>query len=92
MIDLAKEQLITGAGMTSIVDHLGDVGLIEREKNESDRRVVKVAISKKGEAVVKQGLELYRKLIEKATRQVTEQDKRNLLTTFDSMIGSVEEG
>ena len=91
MIDLAKEQLITGAGMTSIVDHLGELGLVEREKNESDRRVVKVAISRKGEAVVKQGLELYRRLIEKATRHITEQEKRNLLATFDSMIGSVEE-
>jgi len=91
MIDLAKEQLITGAGMTSIVDHLGELGLVERAKNESDRRVVKVAISRKGEAVVKQGFELYRRLIEKATRHITEQEKRNLLATFDSMIGSVEE-
>jgi DNA-binding MarR family transcriptional regulator len=91
MVELAREQLITGAGMTSIVDHLEELGLVERVKSESDRRVVSVAISRKGEDVVKQGLELYRRLIEKATRHITEQDRRSLLTTFDSMIASVQE-
>jgi DNA-binding MarR family transcriptional regulator len=91
MVELAKEQLITGAGMTSIVDHLGELGLVERVKNKSDRRVVRVAISLKGEDAVKQGLALYRRLIEKATRHVTEEDRRNLLAIFDNMIASVQE-
>jgi DNA-binding MarR family transcriptional regulator len=91
MIDLAKEYPITGAGMTSIVHHLEELNLVERVNNESDRRVVKVAISRKGVDVVKQGLELYGKLIVKATRHITEQDRRNLLIAFDSMIASVQE-
>jgi DNA-binding MarR family transcriptional regulator len=91
MIELAKEQLITGAAMTSIVDHLGELGLVERVKSESDRRVVSVAISRKGEDIVKQGLALYRRLIEKATRHVTEQERRDLLAIFDNMIASVQE-
>ena len=91
MIDLAKEQMITGAAMTNIVDHLEQVGLVERVRSESDRRVVSVAISRKGQDTVKQGLELYKKLIETATRHVTEQERRNLLAIFDKMIASVQE-
>jgi DNA-binding MarR family transcriptional regulator len=91
MIDLAKEQMITGAAMTSIVDHLEEVGLVERVRSESDRRVVSVAISRKGQDTVKQGLALYKKLIEKATRHVAEQERRNLLAIFDEMIASVQE-
>jgi MarR family 2-MHQ and catechol resistance regulon transcriptional repressor len=91
MIDLAKEQIITGAAMTSIVDHLEKLSLIERVRSDSDRRVVSVAISRKGEDTVKQGLALYRKLIEKATQHVTEQDRRNLLAILDKMITSVQE-
>jgi len=91
MIDLAKEQMITGAAMTSIVDHLEKLGLVERVKSELDRRVVSVAISRKGHDTVKQGLALYKKLIEKATRHVTEQERRNLLAIFDKMITSVQE-
>ena len=91
MIDLAKEQMITGAAMTSIVDHLEQVGLVERVRSDSDRRVVSVAISRKGQDTVKQGLALYKKLIEKATRHVTEQERRNLLAIFDKMIASVQD-
>jgi len=90
MIDLAKEQMITGAGMTSIVDHLEKLGLVKRVRSEFDRRVVSVAISRKGQDTVKQGLALYRKLIEKATRHVTEQERRNLLAILDNMIASVQ--
>jgi MarR family multiple antibiotic resistance transcriptional regulator len=91
MIDLAKEQMITGAAMTSIVDHLEQLSLIERVRSDSDRRVVSVAISRKGQDTVKQGLALYRKLIEKATHHVTEQERRNLLATLDKMIASVQQ-
>ena len=91
MIDLAKEQMITGAAMTSIVDHLEKLSLIERVRSDSDRRVVSVAISRKGQDTVKQGLALYRKLIEKATHNVTEQERRNLLAILDKMIASMQE-
>jgi MarR family 2-MHQ and catechol resistance regulon transcriptional repressor len=91
MIDLAKEQIITGAAMTSIVDHLEKLSLIERVRSDSDRRVVSVAISRKGQDAVKQGLALYRKLIEKATHHITEQERRDLLAILDNMISSVQE-
>lgn len=91
MVDLAKEQMITGAAMTSIVDHLEELSLIERVRSDSDRRVVSVAISRKGQDTVKQGLALYRKLIEKATHNVTEKERRNLLAILDKMIASVQE-
>jgi len=91
MIDLAKEQMITGAAMTSIVDHLEKLSLIERVRSDSDRRVVSVAISRKGQDTVKQGLALYRKLIEKATHNVAEQERRNLLAILDKMIASMQE-
>jgi hypothetical protein len=50
-----------------------------------------VAISRKGQDTVKQGLALYKKLIEKATRHVADQERRNLLAIFDKMIASVQE-
>jgi len=90
MIDLAKEQMITAAAMTSIIDSLEEQALVERVRSESDRRVVSVAISRKGRDTVKEGLALYKKLIEKATRHVTEQERRSLLAIFDKMIASVQ--
>jgi DNA-binding MarR family transcriptional regulator len=90
MVDLAKEQTITQAAMTSIVDHLEELKFIERTKNENDRRVVKVTITAKGQEEVKMGLRLYRKFIEKATRNLTLNEKHNLLASFDHMLEAPE--
>jgi DNA-binding MarR family transcriptional regulator len=90
MVELAKEQMITQAAMSSIVNHLEELKLLERTKNEIDRRVVKVAITEKGQEEVRKGLRLYRKFIEKATRNLTSNEKHGLLTTFDHMLEAAE--
>ena len=90
MVDLAKEQTITQAAMTSIVDHLQELKFIERMKNEADRRVVKVGITNGGQEEVKKGLRLYRKFIEKSTRNLTPNERRGLLATLDHMLEAAE--
>ena len=90
MVDLAKEQMITQAAMTSIVDQLEELKLIERTRNETDRRVIKVGITTRGQEEVKKGLRLYRKFIEKATQNLTSNEKRDLLATLDHMLESAE--
>jgi len=90
MADLAKEQTITPAAMTSIVDHLEELKLIERMRNETDRRVIKVGITTRGQEEVKKGSRLYRKFIEKATRNLTPNEKHELLTTLDHMLEAAE--
>jgi DNA-binding MarR family transcriptional regulator len=90
MVDLAKEQTITQAAMTGIVDHLEGLKLLERTRNEIDRRVIRVGITTRGQEEVKKGLRLYRKFIEKATRNMTPNEKRDLLTTLDHMLESAE--
>ena len=86
MVDLAKEQMITQAAMTSIVDHLEELKLIERMRNEIDRRVIKVGITKRGQEDVRKGSKLYKKFIEKATQNLTPNEKRDLLGSFDHML------
>ena len=90
MVDLAKEQMITQAAMTSIVDHLQELKFIGRMKNEIDRRVVKVGNTSRGETEVKKDLRLYRKFIEKATRNLTQSEKHELLATLHHMLEAAE--
>jgi DNA-binding MarR family transcriptional regulator len=90
MVDLAKEQTITQAAMTSIVDHLEELKLIERMRNEADRRVIKVGITGRGQEEVKKGSRLYRKFIQKATRNLTPNEKQDLLATLDRMLEAGE--
>jgi DNA-binding MarR family transcriptional regulator len=90
MVRLAKEQTITQAAMTSIVDHLEELKLIDRLGDETDRRVTKVTITQKGREEVKMGLRLYRKFIDKASRNLTPNEKRGLLTILDHMLEAAE--
>ena len=90
MVRLAKEQTITQAAMTSIVDHLEELELIDRLGDETDRRVTKVTITQKGREEVKMGLRLYRKFIDKASRNLTPNEKRGLLTILDHMLEAAE--
>ena len=90
MVELAKEQMITQAAMTSIVDHLEELKLIERMRNEIDRRVIRVGITTRGQEEVKKGLMLYRRFIEKATRNLAPNKKPDLLATLDHMLDSAE--
>jgi DNA-binding MarR family transcriptional regulator len=90
MVDLAREQMITQAAMTSIADHLEKVGFVQRVRSESDRRVVRVAIARRGEEEVKKGRRLYKKFIEKATCGLTPNETRSLLVILDRMLEAAE--
>ena len=90
MVKLAKDQMITQAAMTGIVDRLEQLGLAVRERSETDRRVVGVSITKKGEEEVRMGQRLYRKFIEKATSQISPSELRQLLKTLDRMLSAAE--
>jgi DNA-binding MarR family transcriptional regulator len=90
MAELAKDQVITQAAITGIVDNLEQLGLAVRERSETDRRVVKVSITKKGEEEVKKGQRLYRTFIEKSTSRISAAELHALLKTLDRMLSAAD--
>jgi DNA-binding MarR family transcriptional regulator len=86
MVDLAKEQMITQAAMTSIIDHLENSEMVERDRSKTDRRVVNVTITRKGGDVLKKGMRLYTQFMKKATRNLTDEEIRTILTLFDKLL------
>ena len=51
--DIAKAFTITSSAATQLVEGLVHKGLVERRESEEDRRIVKVSLSKEGEAKCK---------------------------------------
>ena len=90
MVGLAKDQMVTQAAITGIVDNLERLGLAARERSETDRRIVRVSITKKGEDEVRKGQRLYRKFIEKATTQISPSELNEMLKTLDRMLKAAE--
>lgn len=62
---LATELLVTPAAITSSVDGLEGQGLVERVRDEDDRRIVSIKITHDGEAKLKKGVLLHKQYISK---------------------------
>jgi len=86
MVELAKAQMITQAAVTSIVDRLEELGLARRERSETDRRVVRVCNTKRGEEEVRKGMRLYKKFVERATQGMKSQELQELLSLLDRLL------
>jgi DNA-binding MarR family transcriptional regulator len=86
MVDLAKAQMITQAAVTSIVDRLEELGLARRERSETDRRVVRVCNTRRGEEEVRKGMRLYKKFVERATQGMKSQELQELLSLLDRLL------
>ncbi len=54
MSELAQATQQTSATMTGIIDRLVRMGLVERRRKESDRRVVMVYLTRRGEQLVEE--------------------------------------
>lgn len=50
MSDLAAVRFLTPAAVTGVVDRLIHLGLVERKYDEKDRRVILLALTRRGEA------------------------------------------
>jgi DNA-binding MarR family transcriptional regulator len=49
---IAKELLISKSQMTHLIDKLIEMGMVERQPNQDDRRVINIALTSKGKTVV----------------------------------------
>jgi len=49
MTDLAEAAVISKSGLTSVVDRMEADGLLERRRDEADRRAVRVVLTPRGE-------------------------------------------
>ncbi len=51
--DLGRKILTSGGNITMVVDNLEGRGLVRRSRDQKDRRLVSVIISRKGEALIR---------------------------------------
>ena len=90
MGDLAKNQSITQAAVTGIVDKLQELGLAQREPSKTDKRKVRAAITEKGDERVDAGIRLYKTFVEKATRRLSLRDMNSVLKVLDEMLNAAD--
>ena len=67
--DLARKLLVGRSNITMTLPHLEKRGLVRREADDKDKRVLRLALTRDGEALLMQALEVHSALIEKAMSQ-----------------------
>lgn len=78
MSDLAEITRTSSANITGIVDRLAEKGIIERTRSDADRRVVEVALTRRGRAMMTQGMRLFCGRVEHVLSPLTVAEQREL--------------
>ena len=75
---VAEELQVTLSGVTSLADRMVDAGLIERTRDDADRRVVWIDLTEKGRQLSAELERIRRSMVERYTRRLTEQEIEGL--------------
>jgi MarR family transcriptional regulator, 2-MHQ and catechol-resistance regulon repressor len=76
--ELAKKHLMSNANITMVVDNLEKRGLVRRERQPDDRRIVKVHLTDAGRNLFRQVFSTHVSQIEEAMSILTREEQRDL--------------
>lgn len=76
--EVSKKILVTGGCMTVIVDNLERDGLVERSRSTEDRRVIKVQLTAKGEALFKRVFIQHARRVRELASVLSEDEQKQL--------------
>jgi len=76
--ELAKKHLMSNANITMVVDNLEKRGLVRRERQPDDRRIVKVHLTDEGRNLFRQVFSTHVSQVEKAMSILTREEQNEL--------------
>ncbi len=86
MTSLANEMKISPAMTTHLVDRLQKLELVRRGRDQADRRVVNVSLTKKGETLVLGFHKLEKERIMTFLNGLNPQDRHQFISSIDSLV------
>ena len=85
MSTVAGELLINVSTLSIAINKLEKKGYVERIRTESDRRVVRIALTSKGRKALEQHEKFYFDLFEEACRDMDDQEKKIFIQSLENM-------
>ena len=87
--EVSRYLLVSNGNVTQLRTRLCEDGLIETEKNETDRRIQRVRLTKRGESVFKQMAKAHAARVDSLLGELTNADKQALTRLLDAAKASV---
>jgi DNA-binding MarR family transcriptional regulator len=89
---IAEDLAVHPSNATRIVDRLESAGLVERHRDDADRRQVLVALTARGRALYDEAMGLRRERIEAAMARLTADDRRDLVAALERFTEATLQG
>jgi DNA-binding MarR family transcriptional regulator len=84
MTELAREIVLSKAGLTSLIDRLDKRSLVQRVPDPDDRRAVRIKLTKQGEKVFRSAARVHLTGIrERVTQHLTDDEARVIAEAFE---------
>jgi MarR family transcriptional regulator, organic hydroperoxide resistance regulator len=90
MHDIAKKFDITMPTGTSLIDKLIAMKFVSRTKDEKDRRIVNISLTKEGEKLLQEAMKQRANKINKLLSYLSNSDKLELHRILQTVIGKIE--
>lgn len=82
MSRLSDACVLTQPAITSFVDKLESQGIVRRERDLEDRRVIRIAMTKKGQLLLRQGMRTYSRFVECILSDISDSELLKLSNTM----------
>lgn len=83
---MAKELCISKPNMTPVIDKLVEDGLVTRDYNPTDRRVILIQATPKALKALKEGKEYIKEVIKEKISPLSDEDISNLSSSLDTLL------
>lgn len=91
MSDIASYLKIELSSATTLINKLVKEGLVSRKTDPTDRRQIRISLTKKGDTLMSEGMKQRSKRIEKHLSYLSHAEKTELLKILGKMVEKMEE-
>jgi len=90
MTEIAERALLSVSTVTSIMDSLVSKGLVQRERSEEDRRVVRVELTTDGKKVYQQVVDTHMRMVRGMLSSLNKSEQETLVSLFRKIAERIE--
>ena len=76
--EIGAKMMVTVSNLTGIVDRLEEKGLVVRERDTGDRRIVYVKLTSKGQKLYKSSIPTFEKILSSLFEPLDKQEQKEL--------------
>jgi DNA-binding MarR family transcriptional regulator len=86
--EIGAKMMVTVSNLTGIVDRLEEKGIVVRERDKHDRRVIHVKLTEKGKKLYKVSVTTFENSVSRLFSHINKSQQKELSTLLRNLLGS----